>query len=397
MKIRLRRMSRLLSVAALSVALFSCADEEIVGGGPRVQEGLPAQIVLKVASGDNRIETRAAQDAANEKRVTNLYVFVFDENGDVCEGSREYHNVPANGVVLTARSKNNAQIAGIANFSETGVNSTYQLSLDALKEVKTKAELEALMAKLDQQTLERSSQFIMSGYAVDGSGNDVFNIPGSESGGIASFECTLKLERLDAKVEFIVKTEVPADKNWDKFDFRPKGWRVVNVPAQSLVLPRETGDADGDGCTYFESPEMPFETIGRDGEYLLDSCAFVFYMPESRRLPRRLITTASEGYDPDRLGYNLREKQEKIENTSDKGADLLNGDYIYAPQYAPYVEFSGNLPQILEDGTRRNGRITYRVHLGYTSPTDAVNDYDVERNTHYTYKITILGGQTTFG
>ena len=38
-------MSRLLSVAALSVALFSCADEEIVGGGPRVQEGLPAKIV----------------------------------------------------------------------------------------------------------------------------------------------------------------------------------------------------------------------------------------------------------------------------------------------------------------------------------------------------------------
>ena len=109
---------------------------------------------------------------------------------------------------------------------ETGVNSTYQLSLDALKEVKTKAELEALMAKLDQQTLERSSQFIMSGYAVDGSGNDVFNIPGSESGGIASFECTLKLERLDAKVEFIVKTEVPADKNWTSSTSAPKagGW-----------------------------------------------------------------------------------------------------------------------------------------------------------------------------
>ncbi len=62
---------------------------------------------------------------------------------------------------------------------------------NALKEVKTKAELEALMAKLDQQTLERSSQFIMSGYAVDGTGNDVFNIPGSESGEITSFECTL--------------------------------------------------------------------------------------------------------------------------------------------------------------------------------------------------------------
>ena len=54
-------MSRLLSVAALSVALFSCADEEIVGGGPRVQEGLPAKIVLKVVSNENRIERDAGE------------------------------------------------------------------------------------------------------------------------------------------------------------------------------------------------------------------------------------------------------------------------------------------------------------------------------------------------
>ena len=375
-------MSRLLSVAALSVALFSCADEEIVGGGPRVQEGLPAQIVLKVASGDNRIETRAAQDAANEKRVTNLYVFVFDENGDVCEGSREYHNVPANGVVLTARSKNNAQIAGIANFSETGVNSTYQLSLDALKEVKTKAELEALMAKLDQQTLERSSQFIMSGYAVDGSGNDVFNIPGSESGGIASFECTLKLERLDAKVEFIVKTEVPADKNWDKFDFRPKGWRVVNVPAQSLVLPRETGDADGDGCTYFESPEMPFETIGRDGEYLLDSCAFVFYMPESRKTPARKIS-GETGVTDAAARYALREKRDKAESkpgddfSNKPGQEYENGAFTYAPANAAYVEMSGTLSYEEQGGNTVNADVKFTVHLGYANQDP--DDYDTRQ------------------
>ena len=394
MKIRLRRMSRLLSVATLSVALFSCADEEIVGGGPRVQEGLPAQIVLKVASGDNRIETRAAQDAANEKRVTNLYVFVFDENGDVCEGSREYHNVPANGVVLTARSKNNAQIAGIANFSETGVNSTYQLSLDALKEVKTKAELEALMAKLDQQTLERSSQFIMSGYAVDGSGNDVFNIPGSESGGIASFECTLKLERLDAKVEFIVKTEVPADKNWDKFDFRPKGWRVVNVPAQSLVLPRETGDADGDGCTYFESPEMPFETIGRDGEYLLDSCAFVFYMPESRKTPARKIS-GETGVTDAAARYALREKRDKAESkpgedvSNKPGQEYENGAFTYAPANAAYVEMSGTLSYEEQGGNTVNADVKFTVHLGYANQDP--DDYDTRRNTHYIYTVTIRG------
>ena len=77
----------------------------------------------------------------------------------------------------------------------------------------------------------------MSGWVTDGKGNEIFNIPGSEdSEKITEFNCNLQLKRLDAKVEFIVKTEVPAEKIgiWKNFDFRPKDWRVVNVPAQSL-------------------------------------------------------------------------------------------------------------------------------------------------------------------
>ena len=73
------------------------------------------------------------------------------------------------------------------------------------------------------------------------------------------------------------------DKNWTALDFRPRGWRVVNVPAQSLLLPHGTGDADGDGCTYFTTEEMPFETTERDDNYLYTSGGFVFYMPENRK------------------------------------------------------------------------------------------------------------------
>ena len=67
-------------------------------------------------------------------RVNNLYVFVFDEDGNVCkEGSGLYSNpnttTDDNGkvtgnIVFTARSKNNAQIAGIANITTGNVNST---------------------------------------------------------------------------------------------------------------------------------------------------------------------------------------------------------------------------------------------------------------------------------
>lgn len=162
--------------------------------------------------------------------------------------------------------------------SRTGnVNSTYELTENQLKEVKTKPQLLALLANLNEQTLERSSQFIMSGWVTDGKGNEIFNIPGSEdSEKITEFNCNLQLKRLDAKVEFIVKTEVPAEKIgiWKNFDFRPKDWRVVNVPAQSLVLPKTDGDTGGEKCEYFDTKEMPFEREARDADYMLGYLQF---------------------------------------------------------------------------------------------------------------------------
>ena len=145
--------------------------------------------------------------------------------------------------------------------------------------------------KMDEHTVERSTQFMMTGYAYDdkNSTSNLVNIPGTESGP-ASLECTLRPERTDARVEFVVKTEKPSDKNWTALDFRPRGWRVVNVPAQSLLLPHGTGDADGDGCTYFTTEEMPFETTVRDDNYLYTSGGFVFYMPENRKTPKQAIS-----------------------------------------------------------------------------------------------------------
>ena len=414
MKIRLRRMSRLLSVAALSVALFSCADEEIVGGGPRVQEGLPAKIVLKVVSNENRIETRAAQPDENEMRVNNLYVFVFDEDGNVCkEGSGLYSNpnttTDDNGkvtgnIVFTARSKNNAQIAGIANITTGNVNSTYELTENQLKEVKTKPQLLALLANLNEQTLERSSQFIMSGWVTDGKGNEIFNIPGSEdSEKITEFNCNLQLKRLDAKVEFIVKTEVPAEKIgiWKNFDFRPKDWRVVNVPAQSLVLPKTDGDTGGEKCEYFDTKEMPFEREVRDADYMLDTCSFVFYMPENRQTPVKSIkeaeiTPTPEGGEKEVAArYALREKRDKAAQepgddfSSKPGQKYENGAFTYAPENATYVEMTGTLSYVDGEGYSVNANVKFTVHLGYVNADP--DDYNTERNTHYTYTVTLRG------
>lgn len=64
------------------------------------------------------------------------------------------------------------------------------------------------------------------------------------------------------------------------------------MPAQSLVLPKTDGDTGGEKCEYFDTKEMPFEREVRDADYMLDTCSFVFYMPENRQTPVKSIKEA---------------------------------------------------------------------------------------------------------
>ena len=149
---------------------------------------------------------------------------------------------------------------------------------------------------------------------------------------------------------------------------------MVNVPAQSLLLPHGTGDADGDGCTYFTTEEMPFETTERDDNYLYTSGGFVFYMPENRKTPKQAIS--GEGLSAAEQ-YALREEREH-KNTGDytdkPGQQFENGDFAYAPANATYVEMSGTLSYKDDKGNTVNADVTFTVHLGYADGNP--NDYD---------------------
>ena len=250
----------------LVAELSSCTEEPLFEERARVTEGLPARVMLDFRSEKSRVETRAAQDATYEDRVNNLYVFIFNPAGEVhyrkffTDGISYSGDYSKGSVMIETTSLNDVQIVCIANLSTASVRSGYDVELSDMESITSRSDLETFVMKMDEQTVERSTQFMMTGYAYDDKNptSNLVNIPGTESGS-ASLECTLRPERTDAKVEFVVKTEKPSSKNWTELDFRPRGWRVVNVPAQSLLLPRETGDADGDGCTYFTTEEMPFE------------------------------------------------------------------------------------------------------------------------------------------
>lgn len=387
----------------LAVLSFSCTKTPLTEIRGNVEEGLPTQVTMSFRSAENRIETRAAQDASYENRVNNLYVFIFNAAGEVhyrkffSSGNITFTNGYSEGsVMIETTSLNDAQVICIANLTTTGVQSSYEVTADDMDAITSLSELENYVMHLDERTVERSTQFMMTGYAYDNNApdntdNTHITIPGKESG-ISSLSCTLEPERTDAKIEFIVKTEIPDDKIglWSNFDFRPESWRVVNVPAQSMLLPKTTGDADGDQCEYFATDPMPFETVSRDANYLYTSGGFVFYMPENRKTPTKTIP-ADAATDAASL-YALREEHDHENEggsfTDKPGQKFENGAFTYAPANSTYVEMSGTLSYQDQNYTV-NANVTFTVHLGYANGDP--NDYETKRNTHYTYTVTLRG------
>ena len=369
-----------------------------------MEEGLPARITLGFQARKSQIETRAAQGEVYENQVNNLYVFIFDQAGSVHyrkffdteeityqDGDNLLHS---GSIGIETTSLNDARIVCIANLSNDNVHTSYEVIQDDMNAVQSLDKLNEFIMKMSEQTVERSTQFMMTGYAYEDINNPdaiYINIPGSEQGTMP-LTCKLAPERTDAKVKFVVKTEIPADKvgTWSEMDFRPRGWKVVNVPAQSMLLPLETGDADGEGCTYFETAEMPFEAITRDANYRFTEGSFVFYMPENRktavtRIPDN-VTDAAEK-------YALREKRNKEnegEQFPDKpGQEYELGDFTYAPANATYVEMAGTLSYKDGKDYTVNADVTFTVHLGYSGSN--ANDYNTLRNTFYTYNVTLRG------
>lgn len=73
-------------LAAVACAFASCVKEKLDYRVTEVEEGLPATVTLKYGVVHNEVVTRAAQQEEYEYRVGNLYVFIFDGQGNKHEG-----------------------------------------------------------------------------------------------------------------------------------------------------------------------------------------------------------------------------------------------------------------------------------------------------------------------
>lgn len=388
----MRRFYLLIYMAAFASLLSSCVKEELEYGCTEVEEGLPAHVVLNYKVQRRDVVTRAAQSSQYEYRVENIYVFIFDG-----AGQRHYNHLftndfnPNNGVAsangtlqLETQSLNNATIVGIANVTDGTTSTAYSVTKDDLDAIMTLSELKQFVMPLsenDRESLGRSALFMMTGYAKDGDGNTTVTIPGTEGNTPATLDCTLELERTDAKVTFNVVSE-QREASWTNFSFTPKLWSIHEVPQQTLLLPAETGDADGEDCTYFDSTPLQFEELTEDETTnLTTGGSFVFYMPENRKTPKKQAENYAQRDDSNTT-------IEGIDSGKD-GQKYVNTDFAYANDHSTYAVLTGTVSYM--DGTQAvNAEVRYIIHLGNASD-DNPNDYDTKRNVHYTYTVRVRG------
>ena len=376
--------------------LTYCTDEEILQRSG-VVEGIPTTVDISVGTAANTAKTRSALLESEEREIYDLYLWVFNASGDV-EFSREYprselYQAATDLETATGEKDKDAPTSMgllkninlttgektlflLANYKSDG-DGLFHIEPDVLNGITSLSDLEKLKADLTVRTLFRPN------------GNLLMSVTDQVTVSKATQRIEVALKRCEAKITVNLKTA-------GGLTFVPGTWRVGNVPASTFVTEHAKGsdaeaswDAGGvKADSYWLSELFQFEGDAT-------TTTTTFYVPENRKLAKKMITPTSPGYNAERKGYDLRQKQLKTPVAGATGKpNLQNGKTEYAPDLAPYIEFTGELRQDMVTGTtptERFGRVTYRIYLGYTSTEDPVNDYDIERNVHYTYNVTIKG------
>ena len=416
-----RKLMYYISLVALLLLCCNCSDDAMVEQG--TVSGEKGWVTLPFGHTEFEqvdITTRSTLGEVAESRVKDLYLFIFVDGkcvynnyfGDDARQATAYEvqnagykecwyvsnrsttdnpdklypdgdNTDTHGFIHIRSPK----VTGGTLYLVANANAyTVNISPDKLSTVRTEDDLKKLTAALNGDVVTRYGYFPMVG-KID---NVTINKSSIQANGK---NVQIPLERLDAKVQVNIKAATGhyymyAGSKQTVKDFTPESWRIVNVPKGAFLL--EDATAYDGVAGYFNSSEIGFETIrtedytNADGETKKTSVhGFSFYMLENRYT----ATGESAITDGDFYKRDLR-------NKNADGTYVASGKkWVHAPEESTYMEIKGFLS--MEVGDIENevqelgANVTYYIHLGDFN--QSVNNYAIERNTCYTYNITIKG------
>lgn len=366
------------------------------------------------------ITTRSTLSEDAESRILNLYAFVFNSTGDqliykhhftsaerknsAAEMSANEHcwivnynaeNVTTGGTIrIKSPDIANGKLYLIANINDDNFN----ISSESLSTVKTISDLNSIVATQNFPTISRMGSYIMTG-KVEG-----FSI----SDGILDNSYSVPLNRIDSKIEFKVGIVPGAITTREESiynietgtndivevtqtieSFEPVSWQVFRLPKSCFLVEQAVDIAPTDADNFFDGDRIGFETqINEHYPHAITSVltsrsthGFSFYMLENRQVAKNNVAS-----------YHLRDK--KLKNASGNYTAGANGEiWTNAPEYGTYIKIDGNVTMGYEEDGKAPQTLhtlaTYYIHLGDFA-TD-LDDYDICRNTHYTYNVNIKG------
>lgn len=404
----------ILLIISCMFSLVSCTDDNLSQIGSVGDEVLVTLPFTQSEYEEVEIKTRATLDEIPESRVQNIFVYIFvdgkrvyshyfdtsnlqkDEQSakEATTNSWWVENMNATGgsqtrgcIRLRCPEITGGNIYFIANIDADMVN----ISPEKLNMINTENDIMNLTASLNQEITSRNGYFPMA-EAITGVNLTNDGISYTENG---SSQSNIKLERLDAKVKVYVRaaTGYSYGENSSSHskvgEFVPQSWRVVNIPKGAYVAPR---DEDYNESGYFSTEAMGFETAeastwGSDSQATTNH-GFSFYMLENRETMKKTVGG----------NYHLRDK--RIKN-ADGSYNTENGLWEYAPEESTYIEIKGDLHMDVDESSdaktqHLTANVTYYIHLGdfgnsNTIAGDGHDNYRIERNTIYTYTITLKG------
>lgn len=406
-----KRILHTIVLWAAALVSISCVKENFTPSQSGVGE---ARFLLDFGVKDDvAIQTKSTLDAKAESRVINLYVFVFNSNGHKVAGeyfdsknlkasAEEVKNATDNCWYVSNSTTTTGSVLfncsageGLTLYVLSNLDSDMvRISSDVLAAtVKTEDDLKNFTAYLNQKIVTRNGYFPMSGKISDLTIND----SNSETLGRTPITGKVMLQRIDAKVRFVFKTGNTPDAQGQTIkSFEPRQWKVVNVPRTGYVLPRNEDCVNVAPTTakenyskyaavFFDTEFVNFEDFPKSG-----TSGFSFYMMENRQTPKKALA-----------GYQDRSRSKKLDSGLNEKCTVtysLDGQEIsrdmrmfeYANDFSTYVVVTGYVEMELVDdkaGKVLGGDVQYIIHLGDWGKNIA--DFNTERNTSYTYTVTV--------
>lgn len=358
--------------------LLSSCSEDIFPGGSESNEDVTISLAYSDVSPRDIVVNSRATDA-EERHLDNLYIYIFDGNGNLkgYKGIEGEVNLNQN-----TSSTTKAEITGIktrsgesyiyavANIStglypvetSNGTVEANKLPINLNEETAraggydfTLDQLKALTFKRNNTSIDITNAFLMSGAVQDGK---LVNI--TTAGAIAGDDNAIRLSRIVSKVKFTIKA---AKTTGVTRSFKLETYDIMNIAVDGSLV----GKIDGNSRNKTTNVNKNIGNTVRPNDVENDAQFFEVYLPENLQDAVHNVTTQAAREDD---------------------SQSIPKVFTNAPANGTYVVLKGKYEETTSSSTK-SADVTYYVHLGDCSRDK--NNYDVERNCKYTYNITVAG------